>query len=92
MTKFEEVVLSGRLLESVPELIEELANDFSLLVRPIMLESLSGAWVKQAAQGAAIIADGLAGGRYAPLVEHLALKAASGTVLDWLCFPRDIDV
>ncbi len=92
VTKFEEVVLSGRLLESAPELIEEVANDFSLLARAIKLESLSGAWVKQAAQGAAIVADGLAGGRYAPLVEQLALEAASGTVLDWLCHSRCIDV
>ena len=37
-----------------------------------------------AARGAAILADGLAGGRYAPLVEQLRLRDASGTVLDHL--------
>ena len=37
-----------------------------------------------AARGAAILADGLAGGRYAPLVERLGLRDASGTVLDHL--------
>jgi predicted butyrate kinase (DUF1464 family) len=40
--------------------------------------------VKGAAQGAALIADGLAGGASAPLVDALALRDASGTVLDHL--------
>jgi predicted butyrate kinase (DUF1464 family) len=39
---------------------------------------------KQAAQGAALIADGLAGGTYAPLVDALHIREASGTVLDHL--------
>jgi predicted butyrate kinase (DUF1464 family) len=88
VTRFEEVVLSGQLLESEPELAEQVAMDLSLLVRVVALESLPGAWVKHAAQGAAVVADGLADGRYAPLVEHLQLKAAGGTVLDWLHHPR----
>jgi predicted butyrate kinase (DUF1464 family) len=88
VTKFDEVVLSGRLRESEPELIEQVAMDLSLLARVIELKSLPGAWVKHAAQGAAILADGLACGQYALLVEQLALKTASGTVLDWLHHPR----
>ncbi|MGH7173367.1 MAG: DUF1464 family protein [Gemmataceae bacterium] len=88
VSRIEEVVFSGRLLGCEPQMCEELANDFSLLGRAVILESLPGAWVKHAAQGAAVIADGLAGGRYAPLVEHLQLKAANGTVLDWICHPR----
>ena len=39
---------------------------------------------KQAAQGAALIADGLAGGRSASLVATLGIRDASGTVLDHL--------
>jgi predicted butyrate kinase (DUF1464 family) len=39
---------------------------------------------RQAAQGAALIADGLAGGRFKPLVDALGLRDASGTVLDHL--------
>jgi predicted butyrate kinase (DUF1464 family) len=38
----------------------------------------------QAAQGAALIADGLAGGQWATLVETLGIREASGTVLDHL--------
>jgi predicted butyrate kinase (DUF1464 family) len=39
---------------------------------------------KQGAQGAALLADGLAGGESAVLVETMALRRASGTVLDYL--------
>ena len=38
----------------------------------------------QAAHGAAVMADGLAGGVAAELVEHLGIRDASGTVLDYL--------
>jgi predicted butyrate kinase (DUF1464 family) len=92
VTRFEEVVLSGRLLETEPELVEDVAADLSLIVRVVFLESLTGAWVKHAAQGAALLADGLARGRYASLVEQLQLKAASGTALDWVCHPRPISL
>jgi predicted butyrate kinase (DUF1464 family) len=37
---------------------------------------------KQAAQGAALVADGLAGGREAALVRGLGILGASGTILD----------
>ena len=37
-----------------------------------------------AAQGAALIADGLAGGRHAVLTDVLGIREASGTVLDHL--------
>ncbi len=40
--------------------------------------------IQAAAQGAAIIADGLAGGRYADLVATMALHRAQGSVLDYL--------
>ena len=39
---------------------------------------------KAAAHGAAVLADGLAGGRYAPLVDRLGLRDATGTALDHL--------
>jgi predicted butyrate kinase (DUF1464 family) len=39
---------------------------------------------KQGAQGAAVLADGLAGGEYAPLVDRLRIREARGTVLDHL--------
>jgi len=39
---------------------------------------------KQGAQGAALLADGLAGGRHAALVDTLRLREAGGTALDYL--------
>ena len=39
---------------------------------------------KQGAQGAALLADGLAGGRHEALVERLRIREAEGTVLDHL--------
>jgi predicted butyrate kinase (DUF1464 family) len=44
--------------------------------------------VKQAAQGAALLADGLAGGQWTAVVQALELKGASGTVLDAVIHPR----
>jgi predicted butyrate kinase (DUF1464 family) len=86
-TPFAEIVVSGRLCESEPELVESLTADLGAVgeVRP--LPRLLDAWVKHAAQGAAVIADGLAGGQWAPLVNELGLLGASGTVLDYLAHP-----
>jgi predicted butyrate kinase (DUF1464 family) len=39
---------------------------------------------KEAAQGAALIAEGLAGGMHESLVEAMELRGASGTALDHL--------
>jgi predicted butyrate kinase (DUF1464 family) len=92
VTPFEQIVLSGRLLEVEPAFAETVAEDLARLTRVDRLASLPGAWVKHAAQGAAVLADGLAGGRHADLVKRLALREATGTVLDWLRHPRADDV
>jgi predicted butyrate kinase (DUF1464 family) len=39
---------------------------------------------KEAAQGAALVADGLAGGRHRDVVEAMRLREARGTVFDHL--------
>ena len=48
----------------------------------VPLQGFAG--VKHAAQGAALLADGLAGGRHRPLVETMQLRNATGTILDHL--------
>jgi predicted butyrate kinase (DUF1464 family) len=53
-------------------------------VAPVRAVAGLGAHAKAAAQGAAVLADGLAGGRYAALVERLGVREASGTALDHL--------
>lgn len=88
VTPFAEVWLSGALFIAEPALAEDVTADLSLLGRVRRLPSLPDAWVKQAAQGAALVADGLAGGTYRPLVERLAIEKAQGSTLDWLPGPR----
>jgi predicted butyrate kinase (DUF1464 family) len=73
-----EILVSGR-LASAPGLIEALAHRLGHVapVRPALA-------ARSAARGAALLADGLAGGGYAPLVERLRLRDARGGVLDHL--------
>jgi predicted butyrate kinase (DUF1464 family) len=80
-----EVVLSGR-LASVPALRGELARRLSAPLPNVSVRAITGfaTVAKHAAQGAALIADGLAAGRSSPLVETLGIREASGTVLDHL--------
>ena len=92
VTPFGEVILSGRLPETEPALADAVRAELSRFGTLTNLASLPGAWVKHAAQGAALLADGLAGGRHRVLVEHLELRQAAGTVLDWLTHPRANEV
>jgi len=80
-----EVILSGRLAQ-VPGVRDELARRLAGVVagRPVHLLIGFAAVAKQAAQGAALIADGLAGGDSTALVDALGIREACGTVLDHL--------
>ena len=73
-----EVLVSGR-LAAAPGLLDSLGERLGHVapVRPALA-------VRSAARGAALLADGLAGGSYAPLVERLRLREARGGVLDHL--------
>ena len=77
-----EVLVAGR-LAGAAGLLEALVRRLDPIA-PVRAVTGVGANVKAAAQGAALLADGLAGGRYAPLVEALRLREASGTALDHL--------
>jgi predicted butyrate kinase (DUF1464 family) len=78
------VLLSGRLARS--RVRDALASALANVVDGVSVDVLTGfaAVAKHAAQGAALLADGLAGGRSAALVERLGIRAAEGTVLDHL--------
>ena len=80
-----DVMLSGR-LALVAGVRDELAGRLARVVAGASVHVLTGfaKVAKQAAQGAALIADGLAGGRSAALVDALGIREATGTVLDHL--------
>lgn len=80
-----EIVLSGR-ASRVDALREGVTARLAELLPGVAVRPLGGfaRTAKEAAQGAALLADGLAGGANAPLVQALGLREASGTVLDFL--------
>lgn len=77
-----EILLSGRALAE-PGVQERLTSALAGIAPVQRLQGFARI-AKAAAQGAAILADGLAGGRWRPLVEAMRLRAAAGTVLDHL--------
>ena len=80
-----EVILSGRMAR-VASVQDELAGRLRGVMANASVHVLTGfaTVAKQAAQGAALLADGLAGGRGARLVEAMGIRSSSGTALDHL--------
>ncbi len=75
-----EVLLSGRLshIQALAGRVAEVLGDQGEMrvVQGVAAKS------KESAQGAALLADGIAGGRFSNLLEALRIQHASGTVLD----------
>lgn len=86
-----EVIVSGR-VASLAGVCDELTRRLTGVLSgsmpaarcPVHLLAGFASVAKQGAQGAALIADGLAGGRSAVLVDTLGIREARGTVLDHL--------
>jgi predicted butyrate kinase (DUF1464 family) len=80
-----DVILSGR-LAGIAGVRDEFESRLTALRRILSVHRLTGfaSVAKAAAQGAVLIADGLAGGRSSALVEALGIRDAHGTVLDHL--------
>jgi predicted butyrate kinase (DUF1464 family) len=78
----DEVLVSGRCADDSDLLVQlETALGGAVVVRRLDGFALTA---KQGAQGAALLADGLAGGSHQGLVHHLRIREARGTVLDHL--------
>jgi predicted butyrate kinase (DUF1464 family) len=77
-----EIVLSGRRVDD--RAVHEALVDRLATLRPVVPLHGFTRSAKQGAQGAALLADGLAGGRHRALVETLRLRHATGSVLDYL--------
>ena len=71
-----EILVAGRLADA-PGVLDALGERLAT-VAPVRSVA------KAAARGAAVLADGLAGGRYAALVDRLGVRDASGCALDHL--------
>ena len=71
-----EILVTGRLAHA-PEVLDALGERLAMVAPLRSVE-------KAAARGAAVLADGLAGGRYAALVDRLGVRDASGSALDHL--------
>lgn len=83
VTRFERLYISG-ISADRPEIASLATEALAKLGSLYPLPSLSNAWVKHAAQGSALLADGLAGGPFAWLVDSLALQGAAGSALSYL--------
>jgi predicted butyrate kinase (DUF1464 family) len=77
-----EILISGRLCRT-EKIRQELIRRLSTYGPVRRVEGFAQV-AKEAAQGAALIADGLAGGQHRELVENMEIQAARGTVLDHL--------
>ena len=82
-----EVAISGR-VATLDGVLSELARRLAAAAPKVALHRLAGfaTRAKQGAQGAALIADGLAGGQNAHLVNRLGIARSRGTVLDHIVF------
>ncbi|ACS90181.1 MULTISPECIES: DUF1464 family protein [Thermococcus] len=82
-----EIVLSGRLMR-IEELRKDVKDTFEeLFGLPVVKQRGLEGKAKEAAQGSAIIADGLAGGEFKELVEHVEIRKSRGSILDYVKFP-----
>jgi len=82
-----EILLSGR-LSKIIELKKELSEKLKNIAPVRNLNGFPKAKIaKNAAQGAALIANGLAGGKYKDLIETMRIKSAKGTALDYINLP-----
>ncbi|RLI03126.1 DUF1464 domain-containing protein [Candidatus Bathyarchaeota archaeon] len=77
-----EILVSGRFVK-IEKAYKEILNRLSSYGRVRKLEGFTFK-VKEAAQGAALIADGLAEGKYKNLIECMEIKKAKGSFLDYI--------
>ena len=87
--KINEILLAGRGAD-IPYLKEKIIDSLND-VAPVRLMKNYAQIAKRAAQGAAFIANGLLEGEFAPIIENLRLKDASGSILDDIFIPFDND-
>ncbi|HJN58423.1 MAG TPA: DUF1464 family protein [Nitrososphaerales archaeon] len=81
-----EILISGR-LSILPKIRNEISKRLNKYGDVKEIQGFTQN-VKEASQGAALIADGLAGGEYKELIEVLDIRNANGSVLDHIHLSR----
>jgi len=83
-----EIILSGR-LSRIPKIYDDLRKRLSDVAPIVRIRGLDGARLsKEAAQGYAILGEGIAGGYFKDLVKIMEIMMAKGTTLSWVYHPR----
>jgi predicted butyrate kinase (DUF1464 family) len=83
-----EILLSGRLTR-IEKIEKELIRRLERFASVRRMGWLTGVrMVKESAQGYAMVADGLMGGKFSNLIDWMEIKNAKGTALDYLHHPR----
>jgi predicted butyrate kinase (DUF1464 family) len=83
--KIKNILLSGRVAR-----IEDIINPLNSMLKqisPVKHMRSYSTIAKEAAQGAAFIADGLLGGMHKDIIENLKIKESTGSVLDNIFVP-----
>ncbi|MCS7121472.1 MAG: DUF1464 family protein [Archaeoglobaceae archaeon] len=90
-----EILLSGR-FSRIPDFFKDLREkildffkDLGIKVEVVKLKC-SAKVAKEAAEGAAVLANGLAGGKYKEIVEVLELRKSEGKIFDHVYLPQKI--
>ena len=77
-----EILLSGR-LSRIPGIADLLGTKLARLGKVRMVRRQAKI-AKEAAEGAFILAEGLMGGKYQPIIETLQLRQAAGSMFDYI--------
>jgi predicted butyrate kinase (DUF1464 family) len=90
-----EIILSGRFTripEFTADLKSELSDFFATIGLKVDISVLLSkeAVTKQAAEGAAVFANGLAGGKYKQLIDSMRLQESEGTVFSNIYLGKDL--
>ncbi len=86
--KPKEIIVSGRLVR-MSKVYDELVKRLSKIAPVRRITPLPGAKItKETAQGYVIIADGIVGGVFRELIEHMEIRRAKGTCIDYIYHPK----
>ena len=89
-----EILLSGRFLD-INDFRKDIILKLTQHTKPFNISCIrtihkQSSTVKEAAQGAAILANGIAGGKYKSLITQLKILESNNTIFDYICLDKKI--